>query len=65
MHYRLKVWSVKEVIVLNAEIGFFFLKEIHFIQQGCIKLVKHDSEDIYNVTVEFDFKYMLFFRNFF
>ncbi len=33
--------------------GFFFLKEINiFIQQGCIKLIKIDSEDIYNITKE-------------
>ncbi len=32
-----------------------------FIQQGCIKLSKGVSKDIYNVTKDFYFKYMLFF----
>ncbi len=30
-----------------------------FIQQGCIKLIKSGSKDIYNVTKDFYFKYML------
>ncbi len=36
-------------------------KEINtFIQEGCIKLIKSDSEGIYKVT-DFCFKWMLFF----
>jgi len=33
-----------------------------FIQQGCFKLIKSDNKDIYNVTRDFYFKYMLFFH---
>ncbi len=35
----------------------FFPQEMYtFIHQGCIKLIKSDSEDIYNVTKDFYFK---------
>ncbi len=36
----------------------FFLKEkiTTFIQRRCIKLIKSDSKDIYNVTKDFYFK---------
>ncbi len=41
-----------------------FLNETNtFNQQGCIKFIC-DSEDIYNVTKYFYFKYMLFFSPF-
>ncbi len=34
-----------------------FFKEINtFIYQGCIKLIKSDDKDIYNVTKDFYFK---------
>ncbi len=33
-----------------------FLKEIIFIQQGSIKLIKSDSKYFYNATKDFDFK---------
>ncbi len=32
-----------------------FLKDTNtFIQQGCIKLIKSDSEDIYHVTISIE-----------
>ncbi len=35
----------------------FFLNEINiFIQQRCIKFIKSDSKDIYNLTKDFYFK---------
>ncbi len=30
------------------------------IQQGCIKLIKSESKDIYNVTKDFHFKYCIY-----
>ncbi len=45
IQYSSKVW------------GQSFLREINtFIQQGCIKLIKNDSKEIYNVTKYFYFK---------
>ncbi len=36
---------------------FLFLKEIHaFIPQGCIKLIKRDCKDIYDVMKRLYFK---------
>ncbi len=35
-----------------------------YIEQGCIKLSKSDSIDVYNATNNFCFKLMLFFFNF-
>ncbi len=32
---------------------FFLKKVILFIQQGCIKSIKGDRKDIYNVTIFF------------
>ncbi len=44
-------------------IFFFFFLEINtFIQQGCIKLIKSDITDIYNVTKDLYFKKMLFIK---
>jgi len=28
-----------------------FFKVVTFVQQGCIKLIKSDGKDIYNVTI--------------
>ena len=51
IHYRSKVWGQEECLLL-----FFWkqIKEINtFIQQGCIKSIKSDSKDIYNVTKDY------------
>ncbi len=41
---------------------YTFLGEINtFVQQGCIKLIKSDGEEMYNVTKDLYFKQMLFF----
>ncbi len=48
----------------NSKILHF--KLIHdLIQEGCIKLIKSVSKDIYNVTKDLYFKYMLFFLIFY
>ncbi len=42
---------------MPTKIAVGFLKEMNtFIQPGCIKLIKSDSEDIYNITKDFYFK---------
>ncbi len=44
--------------------NFSFWQKLLFILHRCIKLIKGDSKDIYNVTKDFHFKYMLFFWTF-
>ncbi len=48
------------ILVLNIYSKLIFIYEIRknniFIQQGCIKLIKSDSKDIYNVSKDFYFK---------
>ncbi len=47
----------RDVLILFLFFSFVCLKEIDtFIQQGCIKLIKSEGIDIYNVTVDFYFK---------
>ncbi len=56
------------ILVLNIYSKLIFIYEIRknniFIQQGCIKLIKSDSKDIYNVSKDFYFKWMLFYLTF-
>ncbi len=40
LQYHMNVWGKKDKIKINT-----------FIQQGCIKLIKSDSKDIYNVSI--------------
>ncbi len=43
-------------IIQKFVVSKIFFKDINtFIQQGCIKLIKSDSKDIYNVTKDFYF----------
>ncbi len=50
------------LFVLFKSLGFLFFKEINVgIQQVPFKLMKNDSEDIYNIIKHFYFKLMLFF----
>ncbi len=50
LFYQLMIWMA----IMKKYISFFFCsKEIYFIQQGCIKLIK---SDIHNVTKDFHFK---------
>jgi len=49
-------------ICFNLSLGFIqnvfiYWKEITFIQQRCIKLIRSDSKYIYNVTKDFYFNY--------
>ncbi len=51
LHHHLKLRSANYFILKK------FLEEINdFIQQGCIKLIKSDSKDMYNVTKDCYFK---------
>ncbi len=43
----------------------FFKKLILLVNKECIKLIKSDSKDIYNVTEDFFLKQMLFFWTFY
>jgi len=40
----------------NCDTLPFKIKKVYFIQRGCIKSIKSDSKDFYNVTKDFHFK---------
>ncbi len=45
---------------------YFISQEFNtFVQQGCIKLIKSDNKDMYNVAKDFYFRQMLFFWTFY
>ncbi len=54
-------WCYKLQEILTTHIAylwslrFFFIINNTFIQQGCNKIIKSDSENIYNVTQDFYF----------
>ncbi len=47
--------------IFYAACDFFFFKEISFIQQESIKLIKRDIKDIYNVTNDLYIFYIFLF----
>ncbi len=55
LYYIIHYSSKFEVIVFNKEI-------IIFCQQGCIKLIKNDSEDIYHITKYVSNKCFFFYQ---
>ncbi len=71
-YYNLTVFYVNTVYCKKAEFSAFSyiaiqkvfliiknnkkIKNYIFIQQGCIKLIKSDNKDIYNVTKDFYLK---------
>jgi len=72
----LKIFDLDEKVALSEHLDssgyniiqkfgvskILFLKKVNaFIQQGCIKLIRRDSKDIYSVTEDLYFKEMLSF----
>ncbi len=46
-----------QLTIQKFGVSKIILKEMStFIHQGCIKLIKSDSKDVYNVTKDFYFK---------
>ncbi len=57
------LYKLNLLLLLFKNLGSVrFVEEINtFIQQGCITFTKNDNKDIYNVTKNIYFKYMLNF----
>ncbi len=56
------LFSLEIITFQMFGVSNFFLKDINtFIQQGCIVLIKSDSEDIYNVSISNKLCFLTFY----